>query len=207
MEDNSLKDRDKPLQKQEPLKQIEDFVRDYPHAISHGFDHIRRVYNLCLFIGKVESANLHILLPAALMHDIGRDLEEHLGADHAESAEFLSKDFLKLINYPKEHINEIFNVIRSHSSNPEHMPETLEAKILSDSDKLDSLGAMGVARVFTFGGSRGRDIDGTVNYFRERVRKINEQLYTTTARRIANERIKFIQAFLEKMHEENTGLR
>ena len=189
------------------IKQIEDFVRGHLHAISHGFDHTRRVYNLCLRIGNAEMANLRVLLPAALLHDIGRDLEDHLGANHAESAEYLAKDFLKSINYPSEHINKIFEAIKQHRTSSEVAPSTLEAKILSDADKLDSLGAIGVARVFSFGGRHDRDVQKTVEYFSERLRRVERQLFTETAKRIAQERIIWTNAFLRRIEEEEGGFR
>lgn len=199
MEDNS--------RAQDPLQLIESFVREHLDALAHGFDHTQRVFNLCLKIGKFEGANLNVLLPAALLHDIGRDLEEHLGANHAETAEYLAKDFLKQINYPKQYIEGIFEAIKSHRTSSETPPPTLEAKILSDADKLDSLGAIGIARVFTFGGSRGRDVIGTVAYFKSRVTKVIQQLFTETAQKIADERIIWVNSFLKRMNEENAGLR
>jgi len=206
VEDKFIHDKNKDMQI-DTIKQIEMFVREHLHALSHGFDHTRRVYNLCLHIGQVENAELKSLLPAALLHDIGRDLEEHLGADHAESAEYLAKDFLKQINYPKNYIEPIFEAIKSHRASNETTPQTVEARILSDADKLDSLGAIGIARVFTFGGSRGRDVIGTIAYFKSRLQRVQAQLFTETAKRIAAERLTYTSSFLKKMSEEDAGIR
>ncbi|HIJ97856.1 TPA: HD domain-containing protein [archaeon] len=204
MDDTPAKDKGSA---ESPIKQIEAFVRQNTHSLSHGFDHTRRVFNLCLFLGKKEDANLDVLLPASLLHDVGRDLEEHLGADTAESAEFLAKDFLKQINYPDHYAQAVFDVIKSHRTAVESPPESLEARILSDADKLDSIGAVGVARVFTFGGSRGKDVMTTVPYLKQRVEIISKELFTKTARLLAEEKMKYTLTFLQKMQDEDIGPR
>lgn len=207
MEDIPLRDKGKDAEQQSPIKQIESFVRQNTHSLSHGFDHTRRVFNLCLFLGKKEGANLDVLLPAALLHDAGRDLEEHLGADTTESAEFLAKDFLKQISYPDHYIQAVFDVIKSHRTAVEATPELLEARILSDADKLDSVGAVGVARTFTFGGSRGKDVQSTIPYLEQKAERLSAELFTKTARLLAEERAKYTIAFLQKMQDEEIGPR
>ncbi len=205
MDDTPTKDKGSSVDS--PIKQIESFVRQNTHSLSHGFDHTRRVFNLCLFIGKKEEANLDVLLPAALLHDVGRDLEEHLGANSAESAEFLAKDFLKQINYPDHYTQVVFEVIKSHRTAVEQTPELLEARILSDADKLDSLGSVGVARIFTFGGSRGQDVIGTIPYLKQKVERLNKELFTKSARLLAEDKIKYTAQFLQKFQDEDIGPR
>src|SRR3989344_8840140 len=202
MEDIPVRDRGEDSGQQSPIKQIESFVRQNTHSLSHGFDHTRRVFNICLFLGKKEEANLDVLLPASLLHDVGRDLEEHLGANSAESAEFLAKDFLKQINYPGHYSKAIFDVIKSHRTAVEQTPELLEARILSDADKLDSVGGTGIARTFTFAGSRGKDVMATIPYLKQKTERLLSELFTKTARLFAEERVKYTLSFLQRMQDE-----
>jgi uncharacterized protein len=187
------------------IKEIEAFSRRYLGAMSHGFDHTRRVYNLALVIGNAEKADLKVLLAAALLHDIGRDLEDHIGADHAEASAFLAEDFLKSIDFPKDKIKVVLDAIRQHRFSSGEEPGTLEARVLADADNLDALGAIGVARAFTYGGKHERDVRGTIDHFNNKLLKLKDFMFTKTAKQMAEERHRYTEKYLERLQEEIEG--
>jgi uncharacterized protein len=189
------------------IREIEAFARGHLGAMSHGFDHTRRVYNLALVIGTAEKADLRVLLAAALLHDIGRDIEEHIGADHAETSAYFAKDFLKSIDFEPDRIRRVLDAIKQHRFSSPESPNALEAKILSDADKLDAIGAIGVARAFTYGGRHQRDVRGTISHFNEKLLKLKDQMYTETAKKIARERHSYTLEYLQRVQEEIEGIR
>lgn len=120
----------------------------------HGFLHVERVLNLCLQLGKQSDANLKILQIAALLHDTGRKKKNETSSirNHAEISADMASKFLKSYDFKlsQEEFDNIIHCIRSHSFSNNSNPQTLEAKILSDADKLDALGAIGLYRTIGF---------------------------------------------------------
>lgn len=123
----------------------------------HDWTHVDRVKNLAMHIGKKEKANLFVLEIAAYLHDIGRreEMKEKGLFCHAEHGAKLSQRILKKYNPEKEIVDNIIHCIESHRYRNSNIPETIEAKVLFDADKLDSIGAIGIARDFLFAGSAG----------------------------------------------------
>lgn len=189
------------------IKKIEEYARKSLSSMSHGFDHTRRVYNLALVIGVAEHADLEVLLASALLHDIGRDIEEHIGADHAETSAYIAKDFLKQLGFNEHKIKKVFEAIKQHRFSSGESPQTLEANILSDADKLDALGAIGIARAFAYGGKHSRDVRGTIAHFNKKLLKLNEEMHTETAKKLAEERRSYVVEFLERLEEEEDGFK
>jgi len=188
------------------IKEIENFAREHLITMSHGFDHTRRVYNLALNIGAAEKADLKVLLSAALLHDIGRDLEDHMGADHAEVSAYLAEEFLRTISFPQEKMAPVLDAIKQHRWISEQRPQSLEAKVLSDADNLDAMGAIGVARTFTYGGRHKRDVNGTLGHFHNKLLKLKDRMHTVTARGMAEERHKYMIKYLERFKQESEGI-
>ena len=207
---------------------------------AHDIDHVMRVYNLCLVLANCEpKIDLDILKTAALLHDIARTREDKdgragmLGVDHAVLGAEMSDKILTELNYPQEKIANIKHCIASHRFRGENPPRTIEAKILSDADKLDVLGATGIARAFTIGGENGQRIysdipvdeyirenlvDGKSNgriivpsrhssnlEFETRFRHIPDRLYTQKAVQIAFERLEYMRQFFERLKKEIDG--
>ena len=140
---------------------------------SHDWEHTERVYNLCIHIGKKERANLEILGLAAILHDIGRELQDRANGEicHAEKGAMLARELLEKHNLDNEKIDEILHCIECHRFRGKKVPQTKEAKILFDADNLDSIGAVGVGRAFLFAGEIGaklhnKDVDIDKNVFR-----------------------------------------
>ncbi len=202
---------------------------------AHDFNHVMRVYNLCLRLANYEpSVDLDILRTAALLHDIARTKEDEdggaLGVDHAILGAEMSDKILRELGYPEGKIGNIKNCIASHRFRGENPPKTIEAKILSDADKLDVLGATGIARSFTIGGENGQKIysetpideyvkenlaGGKANgriidpskhasnlEFETKFKQIPDRLYTLKAREIAIERLEYMKKFFERLKRE-----
>jgi len=173
---------------------------------THGFDHVERVFNLCMHIGEREGADLEVLGLAALLHDVARPLEDSGRViDHAVEGARIAARFLRSLGYPEDKIRAVCHAIEAHrfSCGPE--PATLEAKILSDADKLDAVGAVGIARVFMYSGEHGRDIEASLRHFDEKILSLRELMYTETARKMAGERHRFTVEFIERIKREING--
>ncbi|HII98147.1 MAG TPA: HD domain-containing protein [Methanoregula sp.] len=187
-----------------PLGQIRRYAgSELGRAGSHGMDHTERVFSLCRTIGEREQANLQILLPAALLHDIARPREKETGLAHETEGARMAAEFLGSIGYDAAIIPAIAAAIRSHRFSTDQEPEGLEAKILSDADKLDAMGAVGIARTFIRAGEHGGGIDDAVAHFHDKLLKLADCMYTSTGRQIAHERRGVLVAFLKELKQEH----
>ncbi len=186
---------------------------------AHDFDHVLRVFRLAERIGKEENADWRVLGTAALLHDIGesagRERHHLVGADIAASL---------LEGEPTAFVAAVRHAIMAHRFRAGPAPETIEARCLSDADKLDAIGAIGVARAFAYAGSHGEPIWTVpipiveqqplpevpaytpVHEFVFKLRRIREQLYTDAARKIADERHQFMVDFFRRLDAEVLGL-
>ena len=171
---------------------------------SHGMDHTDRVVDLCRSIGLKEDADMRILLPAALLHDVGRPLEKEQGLPHEREGARMAAEFLHSIGYDSTLIPAISSAIRTHRFQSEETPKTLEAWILSDADKLDAMGAMGIARTFLRAGEHGGGIDDAVAHFHDKLLKLRDLMHTRTGRELAAKRHEFLVAFLSTLETEMT---
>lgn len=194
---------------------------------SHDWAHVQRVYNLCLKIGKKEGADLEVLKLAALLHDIARKREDESKGkiDHATESARMAKGILKSYGYPEETISRVSHCIETHRSRDKRVPQTKEAKTLFDADKLDAIGAIGVARSFAFAGEnrfklyRDSNLDFSekpldkIDYdshtpileYTSKLGKIKDRMLTKTGRKIAEERNRFTKQFFERLEKEIRG--
>ncbi|NJE62313.1 HD domain-containing protein [Thermococcus sp. 21S7] len=173
---------------------------------THGFSHVERVLNLCMHIGREEGADLEVLALAALLHDIARPLESSGRVeDHAVEGARIARQYLRSFGYAEDKIEAVAHAIEAHRFSRGPEPQTLEAKILSDADKLDAIGAVGIARVFMYSGEHGRDIDASLRHFEEKILRLKDLMYTETARRMAEERHRFTEGFIERIRREIEG--
>ena len=172
----------------------------------HGFPHVERVYDLSLKIGKQLDADIKILKIAALLHDIGRNKEilDTNKRNHAEISAELAINFLTStdFNLSKEDIANIVHSIRAHSFSNEIEPKTLEAKILSDVDKLDALGAIGLYRTIGFTVKSKGGVDQVIEHLENKILKLKHEMYLDLSREIAADREKIILNFYEKIIRE-----
>jgi len=184
----------------------------------HDKYHVERVYNLAIHLARKEIADLDTVKAAALLHDIARAKEdEGTINDHANEGAKMAQKILEEVNFPKQKIANVIHCIETHRFRKGLAPKTLEAKILQDADRLDIIGAIGIARVFTRGGWSNKPIhnpsippkekyDGksetTVNHIHEKLLKIKDTINTETAKRIAEERHTYVKQFLERLLKE-----
>ncbi len=172
----------------------------------HGFFHTERVLKLCLHLGKKLDANLLILKIAALLHDIGRKdkTRKTSNKNHAEISSKMASKFLNSydIGLSQEDFKNIIHSIRSHSFSNNSNPQTLEAKILSDADKLDALGAIGLYRTIAFTTMNKGGIKEVIKHLQNKILKLKDQLYLDATKEIAKERQKIIIDFYKEIKDE-----
>lgn len=190
----------------------------------HDFDHIQRVYTMSQRIGSAEGADLEIVLAAALLHDAdGNDLADKARRQdhHLSSADFAG-EVLRKDGWIEERIQAVCHCIEAHRYRDDSIqPKTIEAMVLFDADKLDSLGAVGVARVLAFSAvakmpfyakpsekffaSGDKEPGEPHSAYHEhlfKLRNIKGRLYTVTGKQIAEERSRYLDDFFKKLIEE-----
>ncbi len=189
----------------------------------HGPDHALRVEKTAIYIGRQMGARLDILAAGAILHDIGRRRETALKGAlcHAAYGAKLARPILQNLDFPPDDIKEICTTILCHRYRGENVPKSLEAKILFDADKLDSIGAIGIGRAFLFAGEIGailhnsnKDIDTTKSYtsddtayreFKVKMCHIKERMVTPLGRELAHERHAFMEIFFNRLDKEFFG--
>ena len=191
---------------------------------SHDWDHTERVRRLALRIGRKERADLGVLELAALLHDIGREEEDrsHGRICHGRSGAALAKGILTRHGCGPATVRAVVHAIRTHRFRKGGAPRTLEARVLFDSDKLDSIGAVGVGRAFLFAGEIGArlhdkeiDVRKTKPYTRDdtayreylvKLGRVRDRMTTGEGRRIAAERHRYMAAFFDRLNKETDGV-
>ena len=171
----------------------------------HGFKHVERVLNLCVQIGTALNANLLTIKIAALLHDVGRIYEKKNDAkNHAEMSAEMAEIFFQKTNFniTIDNIENIIHSIRTHSFSNNIKPKTLEAKILSDADKLDALGAIGLYRTISFTLRNKGGIIQVIEHLENKILKLKDGLYLEVSKQIAEERSKIIIDFYNIIREE-----
>jgi uncharacterized protein len=185
------------------LELIRAYVRTvFRESGSHGYDHTLRVAGLCERIGAREDADMAVLLPAALLHDIARPREDETGIPHEIAGARIAESFLREIRYDGELIPAITHAIGAHRYRSDAKPETLEARVLSDADKLDAMGATGIARTFMQAGEQGGDMQDAAAHIHEKLLKLKDRMYTHSARELAGRRHHVLASFAEAFDEE-----
>ena len=192
---------------------------------SHHWDHTIRVRRLCERIGAAEGADMDVLLVSAYLHDIARShQDESNGAVcHAEKGAQLATSIVDKLPLTTGQKDNILHCIRSHRFRGSHKPQTPEARVLFDADKLDAIGAVGVARAFLFAGEVGArlhsdnpNIEATRPYsaddtgyreFKVKLSKIKNRILTREGRKLAVDRHTVMEVFFNRFIEEIEGKR
>jgi uncharacterized protein len=186
----------------------------------HDFWHVHRVVNLAEKIAAKEGANVFVCRMAALLHDVA---DEKLVND-VEAANNEILHFMNKIGVEQNVIQAIWDAMKDVSFKGNHKePTTLEGKVVQDADRLDAIGAIGVARTFAYGGSKGHKLHdpdvnvedrslsyrnpnkSSIHHFYEKLLKLKDFLNTSTAKAIAEKRHRFMENFLEQFYEEWNG--
>lgn len=186
----------------------------------HDFDHVLRVLALAEGLAREEGADLEIVRTAALLHDVARGQADRMAADHAQAGAEICRRLLA--GHPPDRVEAVAHAIAAHRFRAGPAPRTLEARVLHDADKLDAIGAIGVARAFAFGGHEGQRLwaevplgyeesqasrhqHTPVHEYHFKLNKIRERLLTDSARRLAEGRHAFMVAFFERLEREVRG--
>jgi uncharacterized protein len=186
---------------------------------AHDFSHALRVYRNAKAIGEKEGADMQVLLLAALLHDAGSGSKLRKRSTESEAKKLSTvEEFLKKRNLPEEVRERVLYAVEVHSFSKGIEPATLEAKVLQDADRLDAIGAIGIARVFLTGGALGRDLynpedpfckerepdDGRWNldHFFKKLLKLEDGMHTETGKRLARRRGIVLRRYLTDLEEE-----
>jgi uncharacterized protein len=209
---------------QEVIRSAERYVQEQQgndHS-GHGWDHIRRVRNLALKISAAEGGDKFVVELAALLHDVG-DPKLHHG-DESKLIQ-LPMDFCRRMQLDDSLTGKVLQVIQEVSfkgAEVEDKNTSLESKVVQDADRLDAIGAIGIARCFYFGGHHGRELYNpqvlpqthtsydsykkskgtTINHFYEKLLLLKDRMHTPTARALAEERHLFMQKYLSQFERE-----
>ncbi|MDH7490059.1 MAG: HD domain-containing protein [Anaerolineae bacterium] len=191
---------------------------------AHDLDHVLRVHALALRIAAAEGADTEIVSAAALLHDVARAEADRLGLCHAEMGAARAREILR--DHPAHKVEAVAIAIASHRFRNAAEPPTLEAKVLYDADKLDAIGAIGVARAYAIAGkwnqrlwspwaeaahldAGARDLQNAdhtpVREFQVKLSKLRDSLYTPTARAIAESRHQYMVDFFARLEKEVAG--
>lgn len=188
------------------------FARDIFASDSSGHDyaHTFRVYRLAGRIARQEGADVALVELAALLHDVD---DHKLSPDTAENKD-RAVSFLRSQSMPEADIQKIVHIIdRISFSRNTLPPDTLEGQCVQDADRLDAMGAIGIARAFAFGGSHGRPIhDSTgadpntgIAHFYDKLLLLKDRMNTNTGRELAQHRHEFLQTYLTEFLSEWEG--
>lgn len=214
------------LLKKEHLLKTEVFVQETLHGDSgHDWWHIHRVRNNALSIAKQEEADLFIVEMAALLHDIA-DHKFHDGDDTI--GQKVAREWLSKIDVEVESINHICQIIKDVSfkgAEVETPMNSIEGEIVQDADRLDAIGAIGVARAFSYGGYKSRalynpdipptfhtsfdeyknDKGHTINHFYEKLFLLKDRMNTKSGKKLAEERHNFMKIYVDTFLKEWNG--
>ena len=206
------------------------FVKETLKGAEAGHDwfHTLRVYNNARLIAKSESVDLYIVALGALLHDIA-DSKFHNGDDTVGPR--VARKFLLQHNVDSFVINSVIDIINNISFNKSletnNKPNSIELDVVQDADRLDAIGAIGIARCFNYGGFKNRKLFDpsikpnlkmskkeyknskapTINHFYEKLLLLSDKMNTKTGKKIAKDRHQFMTEYLDQFHAEWEGNR
>ena len=213
------------MDQQKIIEATTTFVKNILQHDSSGHDwwHIERVRKAALQIGEEENANLFVVEMAALLHDVA---DEKLNKSEEEGL-MKVRNWLSSIQITESEQEEIIEIISTMSFKGGSRPpmKTIEGKVVQDADRLDAIGAIGIARTFAYAGAHGDLIydpalpfresmtkdeyrngkSTAVNHFYEKLLKLKDTLNTNAAKKAAKERHDFMTAFLDQFYKEWNG--
>ena len=199
---------------------FQEFLRDRMGTDpAHGLDHVRRVAANARRLAEAEGAKLEVVLPAAWLHDcvvVPKDSPDRTRA--STQASRTAREWLARAGYDRSLLDEIEHAIASHSFSAGLSPRTIEAKVVQDADRIDSLGAIGIARCLMLGGNlerplydsddpfcEGREPDdsiSTIDHFYTKLLRLSDTMQTDSGRKEATKRTEFMLFFLQRLTEE-----
>lgn len=187
---------------------------------SHDWQHIERVLENARHIAQAEGGDLALIELAVLLHDVSDPKYKKAGEDPEQ-------EILLQLELTDKECSDIRSIIRtvSFKGGTNEEPETLEGRIVRDADRLDAIGAIGIARAFAYGGAKGRKLynrneqartamteneyrngdTSTVTHFYEKLLLLKERMVTDSGKQMAEERHRFMLSFLEQLQNETDG--
>ncbi len=186
---------------------------------SHDYLHVCRVVNMSVKLAAEEGADISVVMPAAFFHDcVNVPKNDPRRKEASRLSAEATVDYLASVKYPPEYFDRIKHAIIAHSFSANITAETIEAKVVQDADRLDGLGAIGIARCFTVGTLLERsyycagdaladqrkpdDQLYTIDHFFVKLFRIAETLQTASARREGQRRVLFMKEFLTQLQSE-----
>lgn len=179
------------------------------------------MHQLALRLAEKEDADEEVVEAAVFLHDIGRAKEDDGKIDnHAEWGAEKAAEILEELDYSSNFIEEVQHCIRSHRYSKPPEPESIEAKVLSDADNLDALGASGIARTFTYGGEHESVIadpelpaeqdeseegETSLNHLEKKILNLKSRMYTEAGKEIAEDRHEYVEEFVNRFKDEMNG--
>lgn len=209
--------------KDEMIHKTKVFVKEklYGEGSGHDWFHIERVYNMALYLAEKENADTFVVGMTALLHDI----DDWKFSDSIEGDTTVTEEFLYTLGVEREAQEQILKIIQTMSYKGgvvDSTQHTIEGKVVQDADRLDAIGAIGIARTFAYGGSKNRMMydesinpmtfssleevknttNHTINHFYEKLLKLKDLMNTETAKIVAEERHIFMEHFLQQFYNE-----
>jgi len=186
---------------------------------AHDFAHIQRVVNMATQLAQVENACLDVVIPAAWLHDcVAVAKDSPMRSQASTLAADYAINFLADIGYDSQYFDAIAHAIAAHSYSAQITPKTLEAQVVQDADRMDALGAIGIARCMLVGGSIGRelyhhgdllaidrtpdDYNFTIDHFFTKLLNIGDTMHTAAAKREAKRRTDYMYSYLKELEND-----
>jgi uncharacterized protein len=217
------------MTKQQIIKKTADFVRRRLDGEGTGHDwfHVQRVWQNAKLIGRHEGSDLFVTELGALLHDIAD--WKFYNHDHTIGAK-VAGAWLKKLNVDDQTIDQVRYIVQNisyHAGANKHKMESLEGRVVQDADRLDAMGAIGIARAFAYGGfkqrpiydprikpktyrsltefRKSRRIHTSVNHFYEKLLLLKDKMNTKTGRKLAGKLHKFMERYLDQFYKEWEG--
>jgi uncharacterized protein len=204
------------------------FAKD---SSGHDISHLTRTMNNALFLQKHEGGDKLVIGVAAFLHDVHRMMKSDKGG-YCSPLESLPtvKNFLELVDFPNDKIEKVLHCIEYHEiynwHHPSNQTDMIEALIVQDADNLDAIGAIGIARTFTYGGAHGLvmydskvPLDttddyaeesgydaSTIHHFYHKLFKLDDNMNTKTAQKIAVQKTEFMKLYVDTFLNEWNGI-
>lgn len=214
------------MDRDEVKEKVKEFVKERLEGkdSAHDWWHVHRAWKNAVRIGKEEGGDLFVIELAALLHDV----EDWKFSDSRDSGKNLAREWLEEMGVSDDIVSRVTDIVENVSfkgAGVDSEMESLEGKIVQDADRLDAIGAIGIARCFAYGGSEGKPIhepgeepedhetfeeyrksdSSSINHFHEKLLLLKDRMNTETAEEIAEGRHEFMEEFLERFHEEWEG--
>ena len=185
----------------------------------HSLDHIKRVVATAIKLAKQEGADLDVVIPAAWLHDLEPiSKESPLRSKASTISAGLAINFLRSIDYPEQHFDNISHAIAAHSYSANIPATTIEAKVVQDADRLDAIGAIGIARCLMYGGSTNRPLyhsdelipmtrecderNYCIDHFFQKLYKLPALLNTASGKAEGEKRVEYMKGYVAQLQDE-----